>query len=68
MLRDDAYAVVQRSAMRAWQEKTSFQDLLLADPEVTGRLLAAELEACFDPRLRLRNMGVIFDRVAALEW
>ncbi len=68
MLRDDAYAVVQRSAMRAWQEKTSFRDLLLADAEVTGRLSQAELEACFDPAGSLRNMGVIFDRVAALEW
>ena len=68
MLRDDAYAVVQRSAMKAWEEKTSFKDLLKADGEVTARLPAGELDACFDPTYQLRNMGVIFDRVAALEW
>lgn len=68
MLRDDAYAVVQRSAMRAWEEKTSFEELLKADPEVTGRLSAAEIEACFDPMHQLRNLNVIFDRVAAIEW
>jgi len=68
MLRDDAYAVVQRSAMKAWEEKRQFKDLLLADPEVRDRLSANELEACFDPAGQLRNMGVIFDRVAALEW
>ncbi len=68
MLRDDAYAVVQRSAMKAWEDKTSFQELLKADPEVTGRLSEAELESCFDPGYQLRNMGVIFDRVATLEW
>jgi adenylosuccinate lyase len=68
MLRDDAYAVVHRTAMRAWQEKTGFRELLLGDPEVTGRLSQPELEACFDPAGSLRNMGVIFDRVAALEW
>ena len=68
MLRDDAYAVVQRSAMRAWEEKTSFKKLLKIDPEVSSRLSAAALEACFDPSSQLRNMGVIFDRVAALEW
>jgi adenylosuccinate lyase len=68
MLRDDAYAVVQRTAMRAWQEKTSFKQLLLADPEVTSRLSQAELEVCFDPAGQLRNMAVIFERVAALEW
>jgi len=54
--------------MKAWEEKTSFQELLKADPEVTGRLSEAELESCFDPGYQLRNMGVIFDRVAALEW
>ncbi len=68
MLRDDAYAVVQRSAMRAWEEKTSFEELLKADPEVTGRLSAAEIEACFDPMHQLRNLNVIFDRLAAIEW
>ena len=68
MLRDDAYAVVQRSAMKAWEQKTSFKELLKADAEVTGRLGDAELEGLFDPSHQLRNMGVIFERVAALEW
>ena len=68
MLRDDAYAVVQRSAMRAWQEKTPFLGLLKADTEVTGRLSASQLEACFDPARQLQHMGVIFDRLGALDW
>jgi adenylosuccinate lyase len=68
MLRDDAYAVVQRSAMKAWEEKTPFLELLKADPQVTDRLSKTDLEACFDPSYLLRNMGAIFDRVAALEW
>jgi adenylosuccinate lyase len=68
MLRDDAYAVVQRSAMKAWEEKTPFKDLLETDPEVMGRLSNAELDACFDPGYQLRNMGVIFERVASIEW
>jgi adenylosuccinate lyase len=68
VLRDDAYRIVQRSAMRAWEEKTFFLQLLRADPEVTSRLSDAEIEVCFDPAHQLRHMGVIFDRVAALEW
>jgi adenylosuccinate lyase len=68
LLREDAYKVVQRNAMRAWEERTPFRDLLGADPDVTARLTPAELDACFDPGYELRNMGVIFDRVAALEW
>jgi adenylosuccinate lyase len=68
LLREDAYRVVQRNAMRAWEERTSFRDLLAADPEVTARLTPSELDECFDPGYELRNMSVIFDRVAALEW
>lgn len=68
MLRDDAYAVVQRSAMKAWEEKIPFAELLKADPEVAERLPAAEIEALFDPSHQLRHMGTIFDRVAALSW
>ena len=68
VLRDDAYKIVQRSAMRSWEDKTSFLELLEADEEVTSRLSSAEIEACFDPGYQLRHMGVIFERVAALEW
>jgi adenylosuccinate lyase len=68
ILRDDAYRIVQRSAMQAWLEKTQFADLLKADPEVTSRLSPDEIDALFDPSYALRNMGVIFERVAALEW
>ena len=37
ILRDDAYKIVQRSAMRAWEQKTSFKELLRADDEVTAK-------------------------------
>jgi adenylosuccinate lyase len=68
MLRDDAYKVVQRSAMRSWEEQRPFRELLLADPEVTGRLSRDEIDGLFDPAYHLRNVGVIFERVAALDW
>ena len=68
VLRDDAYQIVQRNAMKAWQDKTSFLELLKADPEVAASLSAAEIEGLFDPGHLLRHLGVIFDRVAALEW
>jgi len=68
MMREDAYALVQRNAMRAWEEKRSFKELLLADAEVAEHLDSAAVEACFDPAHELRNVGVIFERVSALEW
>jgi len=68
VLRDDAYKMVQRSAMKAWEDRLPFKDLLAGDPEVMRRLTVADLDACFDPAYQLRNLGVIFERVEALEW
>ena len=68
LLREDAYRLVQRNAMRAWEEKRPFKELLLADADVSARLAAPEIEALFEPGYHLRNVGVIFERVEALRW
>jgi adenylosuccinate lyase len=60
--RQQAYEIVQRSAMRAWRERTPFRALLAADPEVTARMGAADLDACFDPTWYLRNVDAIYKR------
>jgi adenylosuccinate lyase len=60
--RQQAYEMVQRNAMRAWRERTPFRDFLAADPEVTERLTAADLDACFDPTWYLRNVDAIYKR------
>jgi adenylosuccinate lyase len=59
--RDDAYRIVQRNAMRAWQEERLFRELLAADPEVTATLDAARLDACFDLKRALANINRVFD-------
>ncbi len=59
--RDDAYRIVQRNAMRAWQEERSFRDLLAADPEVSATLDPARLDACFDLKRALANINRVFD-------
>jgi adenylosuccinate lyase len=66
--REDAYAITQRCAMATWTklgtpEGRSFRDNLLADPEVTGRISAAELDAAFDPASHTRSVDRIFARV-----
>lgn len=61
--RQDAYAIVQRNAMRAWRERTPFLDLLLADPEVTSRLGEQELRGLFDYGFYLQNIGATFKRL-----
>jgi len=65
--RDDAYRIVQRNAMRAWEEERPFRELLAADPEVTETLDAARLDACFDLKRALANSGRVFDVLDELE-
>ena len=60
--RQQAYEIVQRNAMRAWGERTPFRAFLAADPEVTARLSAADLDACFDPAWYLRNVDAVYKR------
>ena len=59
--RDDAYRMVQRNAMKTWEERRPFLDVLREDPEVTAALPAATLEACFDLKRAVANVGRTFD-------
>jgi adenylosuccinate lyase len=61
--RDDAYALVQRNAMAAWQGKGEFLPLLKADRDVAKVLSADELEALFDLGYHLKHVDAIFERV-----
>jgi adenylosuccinate lyase len=61
--RQEAYAVVQRHAMRAWQDGTPLLELLRADPEVRAQLDEAALEALFDLDYHLKHVDRIFARV-----
>ncbi len=63
MSRQEAYAIVQRNAMKAWKERTPFLDLLTADPEVAGRLNEDELKGLFDYGFYLKNIGATFERL-----
>jgi adenylosuccinate lyase len=64
--RDEAYAVVQSAAARAWDEGASFREVLEADPEVGRRLDLATLGSLFDPRRSLVHLGGVFDKLEKL--
>jgi adenylosuccinate lyase len=61
--REDAYALVQRNAMRAWRGEGDFSDFLKADPDVRAHLSEAEIEANFDLDFHLKHVDSIFARV-----
>jgi adenylosuccinate lyase len=63
LARQAAYQVVQRNAMRAWEERRSFLECLEADPEVGRHLASDALKACFDPGWYLRHVDAVFRRV-----
>ena len=65
VLREDAYRMVQRNAMKVWQGEGegSFQDLLSRDPEVLQHLTHEELAECFDLSYHLKHIDTLFDRV-----
>lgn len=64
--RQRAYELVQRSAMGAQDGRGEFERLLGSDSEVSSRLSAEELSACFDIDHHLRHVDLILQRVLAL--
>ena len=61
--REDAYRLVQRSAMKVWLEGKDFLTELKSDPEVTARLKTAQIEECFDLGYHTKYVDTIFSRV-----
>lgn len=61
--REDAYRLVQRNAMKTWEDGKGFLAELKADPDVGAKLTAQELEAMFDIGYHLKHVDTIFKRV-----
>jgi adenylosuccinate lyase len=61
--REEAYAIVQRNAMKVWQGEGDFLSFLTADKDVRKHLSEADLKANFDLDHHLRHVDTIFERV-----
>ncbi len=61
--RQEAYKIVQRSAMVSWKERRSFREVLDSDADVTKRLSAAELDELFDYSYYTRYVDESFRRL-----
>src|SRR5205807_1475688 len=60
LARDDAYRLVQRNAMRAWDEELDFRELVRADDEIASRI---DLESAFDLGAYTRHVDTVFGRL-----
>ncbi|NQY56138.1 MAG: adenylosuccinate lyase [Ilumatobacteraceae bacterium] len=65
--RDQAYRIVQRNAMRAWDEQREFRQLLEEDPEVASLGASSELDAAFDLDRSLANAHRSIDALDGIE-
>ncbi len=65
--RQQAYKLVQKSAMKSWKGGRNFLSLLKADPEVTACLPVKELEEIFDYGYYLRHVDEIYERLGLTE-
>ena len=63
MRREDAYRIVQTTAMDVWQSGKSFKDELKSNKDVTTKLKDGELDSLFDLDKSIRHVDYIFDRV-----
>jgi adenylosuccinate lyase len=61
--RDDAYRIVQRHSMRAWEEERDFRELVSGDPEIGSRV---DLASVFDLDTTIRHVDTVFERLHAL--
>jgi adenylosuccinate lyase len=64
LARDDAYRLVQRSAMRAWEEELDFRELCGADEGIASRI---DLASAFDVATYTRHVDTVFARLEALK-
>ena len=61
--REDAYGLVQRNAMKVWEEGKDFREELLADTQVRAALSTEEIEDKFDLAYHTKHVDTIFARV-----
>ena len=63
MLREDAYALVQGAALKAWEEEGSFLENLLGEKKITDIISENDIKKLFDVNYHLKYVDTIIDRL-----
>ncbi|QGG46283.1 adenylosuccinate lyase [Heliorestis convoluta] len=63
ILRETAYHWVQRNALKAWEIKKPFKELVLQDEEIMAKITAEEVEGLFDYDYHTKHVDTLFKRV-----
>jgi adenylosuccinate lyase len=65
--REDAYAIVQSAARRAWSGATGFRDAIAREPRVAELIGEDVLATLFDPAFYLDQVDITFERLGLLQ-
>ncbi len=64
--RDEGYRLVQRNAMKVWDQKISFKDALYEDEDICKSITKDEIDGLFNIENRLKNLDSIFKKVGLI--
>ena len=60
--REEAYKIVQKSAMNAWKQNSSFLSNILSDKKITNKIPVNKLKKLFDFSYHTKKINIIFNR------
>ena len=60
--REDSYKIVQKNAMKAWKENSSFYDKIVSDKKITNKIPVNKLRKLFNFSYHTKRINIIFNR------
>ena len=60
--REESYKIVQKNAMQAWKENSSFYDKIVSDKKITNKIPVNKLKKLFDFSYKTKKINIIFKR------
>ena len=60
--REESYKIVQKNAMQAWKENSSFYDKIVSDKKITNKIPVNKLKKLFDFSYHTKKINIIFNR------
>ena len=60
--REQAYSIVQKNAMKAWNNQNTFLEVLLKDKSVSKKIPVNKLKQLFNFSYHTKKINIIFNR------
>ena len=60
--REEAYKIVQKNAMNAWKQNSSFLNNIISDRKITNKIPVNKLKKLFDFSYHTKKINIIFNR------